>query len=77
MALPTVTQKDFDEAVAMIQTVLRTADRQLNISRTSVAAIVDSLELMRQGKTDHARQRLETTLEVIEKMMGGDNRQAQ
>jgi hypothetical protein len=68
MSEPCVDQRLFDEAVRLGEQSVNNANKHMRISRTAVDAITDALELIKTGRIDHARTRLEKTLWVITRL---------
>jgi len=58
----------FDEALRAGERSVTQANKQMMIARAAVDAIADALELLKTGRTHHARERLDKALMSITRM---------
>ena len=63
-----IDQSLFDEAVRIGNQSVSQANRQMQINRIAVDAIVEALELIKTGRIMHARARLDGALVKITRM---------
>jgi len=77
MSEPMVKQEVLDAALRIGSQSVDQANHYIRINGVAINAIADALELIKTGRTMHARTRLEKTLQILTRLStGGYNRKA-